>query len=180
MYEVTCDSSAQAKKDKYLLATYRITPQRVFVNEKLATYHLEPGILSDRNKFLLEIKEAFIQRRFQMNLSTGESKLIDPKMTEPKLVIVASENSQVGLGTVDWVMEIVDKKVVDDERTRVVASHPAEHVFDFNLKSVDTFIPQEFQIRLTVTDEHGTKRLYMLTAKPIASKSNTALLSSNN
>lgn len=152
MVGATCESSTQSKKDGVFLASYHIEPK-----------HLEVG-----NNFYLEIKEAFIEQRFLIRPSTGEIRLEDPSLITPRLVLVCSDDTHLGIGTVDWSMEITDPDLIREGEKFSLANEPGKNVFAFDLKKSYKFIPKPFEITVEVRNSSITKktRYFKLKAYP--------------
>lgn len=154
MFEVTCASSAVAKKDGVLLATYRITPTRVVVGDQ----------------FRFNFKEAFVMRRLMMNSSGSKHQIIDSTAIRPKLVLVGMDNSKLGVLEAGVNIEILDSASIRQYGYGTKASHPFAPAFAFDLDPVEKFQCPDLPMKLTVRDEQGADKVFFLTATPVECK----------
>ena len=151
MSEVTCLSSAVAQKDGVLLATYRISPTRF--------------IVGDQFRFIF--KEAFVMRRLMMNASGSRRRIIDSTAVNPKLILVGTDDSELGVLRAGVDIEILDSASIKQYGYGLKGSQPFDPAFDFNLNPVETFRCPDFRLKLTVRDEQGENKVFFLKATPL-------------
>ena len=154
MSEVTCRSSAVARKDGVLLATYRISPTRFIVGDE----------------FRFVFKEAFVMRRLMMNPSRSRHQIIDSTIVNLKLVLVGTDDSKFGVLGAGVEIEILDSASIRQYGYGLKASQPFDPAFAFDLDPTESFKCPDLHLKLTVRDEKRKERVYLLTATPILCK----------
>lgn len=153
MLEVTCDSSAQSKKDGVLLAVY----------------HMKPEQITDDKEFVFAVKDAFVERRFMMNSRTKEIVSLTGDSFSSKLVVVPTENSKTGILAVNWDARLLNdslpvNKTLNNRES--VAYRINDGVIGFRLFSSNKFECREIKAVILVRGTDKMMKRYPVTFIP--------------
>lgn len=135
MFEGTNSTSAHSRQDGVFLRSYWMLPATPY----------------------LPIQEVFVEQRFMTGSHPARIRLLDSTTVEANLVVVLTKPLQLGTGSVNWDMELVEGDSLNNQQNVISCSQPGPKLLRFTLSARKRFDNPSFKLHLRFLKDYGTK-----------------------